>query len=96
VLAHGDAAQLERPALLADRDEAEVGGAAAHVAHQHQVSHFHALAPGVARRATVNAPGLFEEATPGAGLRRRRISAGPLVGQASTSETWSGVASPPP
>ena len=75
VLAHGDAAQRERAALLADRDEAEVGGAAAHVAHQHQVAHLHALAPGVALRGEPRVErrlGLFEEAhARQAGLRRR-------------------------
>ena len=65
VLADGDAAQRERAALLADRDEAEVGGAAADVAHQHEVADLHALAPGVALRGEPRVERrlrLFEEA----------------------------------
>ena len=75
VLAHGDAAQRERTVLLADRDEAEVGGPASHVAHQDQVAHLHALAPGVALRGEPRVErrlGLFEEAhARQASLRRR-------------------------
>ena len=49
--------------LLADRDEGEVGGAAADVAHQDQVADLHALAPVVALR------GRATRRTPPAALR---------------------------
>ena len=45
VVAHGDARQLERPALVGHRDQAEVGGAAADVAHERDVADPHELAP---------------------------------------------------
>ena len=48
MVADGDARQDEPAGLLADRDEAEVAGAAAHVADQHHVADLHLLAPALA------------------------------------------------
>ena len=48
VLAHGHSAEHERAVLLAGRDEAEVGGPAADVAHQDEVADLDALAPALA------------------------------------------------
>ena len=45
VLADGDALELQLARLFGDRDEREVGGAAADVDHQDQIAHLHALAP---------------------------------------------------
>ena len=38
VVADGDALERQRALLLVDRDQGEVGGAAADVAHQHDVA----------------------------------------------------------
>ncbi len=50
VLADGHARQLQPAGLLADRDQRQVGRAAAHVADQHGVADLHQLPPGVAVR----------------------------------------------
>ena len=74
VLADGHALERQVAIALVHRNQAEVGGAAAHVAHQHEVAHLHALAPGVALRGEPRVErrlGLFEEAhARQAGLRR--------------------------
>src|SRR3954470_21609606 len=49
VIANGDALEREVAVVLADEDQAEVGGAAADVAHQQQVAHAKRPAPGLAR-----------------------------------------------
>ncbi len=45
VLAHGHAVEREFAPALGDRDQSEVGSAAADVHHQDQIAHLHALAP---------------------------------------------------
>ena len=45
VLAHGHAVERQFAPALGDRDQREVGGAAADIHHQDQIAHLHALAP---------------------------------------------------
>ena len=48
VIANGDAFQRQVAVLLGNHDQAEIRGAAAHVAHQNEVADLDAAAPGVA------------------------------------------------